>query len=210
MKLKLRTDFFDYYDHWFDLDGQVFERLSTGGMSRGEMFKYLNDHGIRTAGYGKVHTFASMGPSISHVVVYTDEQCHRGDGKLLLALGEALRDYPDTLASVYIKQGIGISHRHLQIGEYHFWLRYQSRDWRSNCGDVDITLLDCGVGYHPTIDQPLFAIDFVGEDRRLAVDFNIAPGIRGSGVEGLLSGKEVVDAIKEAYFRNAASHTQIR
>lgn len=32
MKVKLITDFLDYYDHRFDNDGVVFERLSAGGM----------------------------------------------------------------------------------------------------------------------------------------------------------------------------------
>jgi hypothetical protein len=194
----LRTDFFDYYDHWFDLDGQAFKRLSTGGMSRGNMLIHLNNHGIATPAFGPVQTLAATIPGIKNLVVYTNERSHRGEGKLLLSLDAALRDHPGTLASVYVGQDHGISHRLLQVGEYSFWLRYQSKDWRSNYGDVDVVLLDCGADYHPTIDQPLFALDFVGESPFLAVDFNIAPGIRGTGVEELLSGKEVVDAIKEA------------
>jgi hypothetical protein len=43
----------------------------------------------------------------------------------------------------------------------------------------------------------LFAIDFVIGKEMYAIDLNVSPGIKGTGVEDFISGKEVVAEIKE-------------
>lgn len=52
LKLQLKTDFHDYYDHWFDWEGQIFERMSHSGMSRREMFDFFEQIGLKTPPYG--------------------------------------------------------------------------------------------------------------------------------------------------------------
>lgn len=48
---------------------------------------------------------------------------------------------------------------------------------------------------------PLLAIDFVTDGcTYYAVDFNIAPGIRGLGLDKYLSNKEIVELIKENFY----------
>jgi hypothetical protein len=181
----------------------VFERFSKGGMNRQEMLSFLKEHGESTPIFGKVHELASL--SIQEVVVYTDLFTHRGEEKEKLSINQALLLYPNHLASSYLKPDIPSSTvRRLQIGDYAFWLFYQSKnDWRSNCGEVDIHLTDFSCSPHPSIHYPLFAIDYVVHHSiYYAIDFNISPQIKGTGIEDLLSPKEIVQLLKESIKKN--------
>lgn len=244
MKIKLYSDFIDYYDHHFDASGKRFERFSTGGINRIEMFKFLESHGYETPKHGKVKEISEIYPDrwvgfakgmscdepsyipefdtwkFIEVVVYTDINSHRGEGKIKMCLDEAIEKYPNNFASIYIFNW-ATSYRHLQIGEKSFWLRYCNRgDWRSNCGNVRINILSQNTGYHKSIKYPLFAIDFVSqtdpdfylkfkgqkkderEDTYSAIDFNISPGIGQTGIEEILKPDEVVELIKKFYKDN--------
>lgn len=137
--------------------------------------------------------------SDDRVVVYTDELAHCGEGKELLYYDEALARFPDKLIAEYLKgECKSMSLRMLSIGEKVYFLGYYSDDaWRSNCGNVRIDLLDeleCQVAY---CDLPLYAIDFVKDCGIFyAVDFNSSPGLRGTGIEEVLTPADVVDLIK--------------
>lgn len=55
-----------------------------------------------------------------------------------------------------------------------------------------------------TFDYPLYAIGYVGEfDPHtktifpLAIDLNTSPMVRGTGIENIVSAKEIVDSIKK-------------
>lgn len=205
-KVKLKSDFNDYYDHWFDVYnvGLTFERMSTGGMSRRGMLEYMQSIGIRVPIFGITQEILySQNKQPSVVVVYMDEFSHRGEGKVRLTLAEAASEYPDKLVIEYIPSYTDMgskSLRYLQVGDKRFWLEYSStNDWRSNCGDVSIRILSREPdGYHKKIGLPLFAIDFVEDVKGIlyAVDFNIAPGIKGTGVENILSAMVVAESIK--------------
>lgn len=137
------------------------------------------------------------------VVVYLDEAAHRSEGKILVTEKEALEKYPDHLGAEYICVGLGWTWRYLQVGDKRFWLEYRSNDsWRSNYGDVKIEVLSQEKdGFHPRFEYPLFAVDFIPDipgEGFVACDFNIAPEIRGTGVENILPAKEAADAIKRA------------
>lgn len=211
-KVRLRSDYWDYYDHWFDvIAGITFERFSHSGMSRREIFEFLGSIGVRVPFYGKpqevfeqLDKFSKEYPQLIDVVVYLDERAHRGEGKVKVLLPEALETYPNHLVSQYIPalpSGAGLSWRYLQVGDKVFWLRYCSRDdWRSNCGDVKVEVLSRERdGYHPRIAYPLFAVDFVPAGKTLyAIDFNVAPQVKGTGVESILGAEEAANAIKRA------------
>lgn len=207
MKVKLKSDFMDFYDLWFDREAEyTLQRLTKSGMSRDQMFKFLTEHNVPTVQYGTPQELKSNGFQ-GRVVVYTDLNAHRGDGKLLMTVNDALLSMPNYLCSRYSSTVPGLSIRHLQLGEYWFKLRYTSvDDWRSNCGsDVDILLLDVGIGYHSTIRAPVFAIDFVqANDGLLAVDYNIAPGCAYTGIEQFVKPKEIADSIKKTIEMNLA------
>lgn len=201
MNLKLKSDFIDYYDHWFDLNGNVFERFSRSGMNRREMFAFLKEKGERTPRVGTLKQLLAEG--VKKVVVYLDEMAHRAEGKILLLASDAAQEYPDHLCSEFIENPdqIVCTTRRLQVGDQIFWLQYTSDDaWRSNFGTVEIKIIKHETSLHPSIHHPLFAIDYVhGEAGRYAIDFNIAPQIKGTGIEEVLPPKKVVELIKSHY-----------
>jgi hypothetical protein len=212
MKIKLKSDFIDYYDHWFDREGQIFERMSHSGMSRRDMFDFFEKIGLETPPHGTPkQVFNSLSDcgegnciSLIDVVIYLNGTSHRGEGKILLPLMKAMQEYPTFFCSLYYPtMQIGAaSLRYLQIGDKIFWLRYTSNDWRSNYGDVKIEVLSQEKdGFHPRIDLPLFAVDFIFGPNLYAIDFNIAPGVKGTGVEDILSAKEAAAAIKKWFER---------
>lgn len=218
LKLQLKTDFHDYYDHWFDREGQIFERMSHSGMSRREMFDFFEQIGLKTPPHGtpeqifntlseqdkEAEDFAQKHDmNFFHVVVYLDETAHRGEGKILVPLIEAIQKYPNAFCSLYYPTLLlgSTSLRYLQIGDKVFWLQYTSDDWRSNYGNVKIKVLSHEKDkFHSKINLPLFAVDFIfGPNFIWAIDFNIAPEVKGIGVENILPAKEAVAAIKRWY-----------
>jgi hypothetical protein len=202
MKLKLRSDFSDYYDHHFDREGQVFERMSRTGMDRLAMLDTLyHEMRLPVPTYGPAkHAIGDGAAAKGEMwVVHQDPFAHRGEGKVVLA-GSVIRERYDDDATVvrYIEGARGRSLRHLQVGNRAWLLTYESaNDWRSNCGDVTIRV---GGTCHPMTRArwPLFAVDFVrDEDGELyAVDLNTSPGLKGTGMEGELKPAEVVRLIK--------------
>lgn len=200
MKVVLRSDYNDFYDHWFDIllspdePHIIFERFSGRGFNRPEQFLYLTSQGVPVPRYGSPAELLGDCPCI---VVYDDIEAHRGSGKRLVTsvadIGQA------TFASEYLWPGPkAISHRLLAIGCERYHLVYQSDDdWRSNVGDVTIE-----PGVYPLPDLktpnfPLYAIDFILATRGpVAIDFNTAPGLRWTGLE-MLRAKDVAEAIKQ-------------
>jgi hypothetical protein len=218
MKLKLISDFTDYYDHHFDAEGDTFRRVTTDGLNRIEILDYLHQLEFTTPLCGTPLELASELEPDDKIVLHHDLYVHRGEGKTLSTMKEALKDFPETFATQFIPFNVpgtkpevkALSWRYLQIGTEAFWLEYTStEDWRSNVGDGDILLFfrdktelfsDRQYDVLLKFKFPLFAVDFVPDgDKLYAVDFNIAPGVRGTGVEKLLSPKEAVKAIKTAY-----------
>lgn len=228
--IHLQSDFRDYYDHWFagswEKSGIVFDRRTTSGLLRPAMLTQLESIGLQVPRHGRVKdiycALANDAPvndsdvvqeyikHLCEVVVYTDPSAHQGDGKIKISLLEAITNYPEYYASEHIPalpNGLGQSLRYLRIGSRQFWLRYTSLDdWRSNCGDVHIELL-CEekpktiIESHPNIIQhPLFAVDFVQSNKLYAIDFNISPSIKGTGIEDIMTAKEAYTEIEKWLF----------
>ena len=214
--MQLYTDFRDWYDFAFSNKGLLFERLSYSGFNRRDMLHFLSAAGLHTPAFGTVEALTERISEewgnplydyalqrIVSLVVYTDENSHQGEGKILLSAAEALKDYPQHLASEYIPSitGLGFTFRWLQIGKAKWWLKYWSiDDWRSNVGDGGCSIiqrLPDGRPDNPAfIDFPMFAIDFVPSAGGLfAVDFNVAPGL--GPLNGYVKGSEIVSLIKE-------------
>lgn len=213
IKLSLKSDFRDYYDVWFDREDEtnnIFERYSNSGMNRLEMFQYLSWKKLDVVKNGYVYELYEENKvlnNIEKVVVYHDINAHRSEGKELMTLEDAYEKYPDSLCSKYI-QSFGTSYRWLQIGMWGFFLKYKNQDdWRNNVGNnVDIKLLSMDIRdkYDKRyIKHPLYAVDFVLDKNAFwAIDFNIAPRVKGTGVEKILSGRQVVETIKDWYRSN--------
>jgi hypothetical protein len=200
MKLKLISDFWDYYDHWFDIDGQPFYRKSRSGMDRIEMFEFLVEHKIPTVPNGYLNDMMKKYELNQEIVVYEDLDAHRAEGKIKMTIKDALKKYGNVYCSLYIPDNPGLSTRHLRIGDKNCCLIYQSKDWRSNYSDVEIKVMGVweGSNYETNIEYPLYAIDYVKDNNKglLAVDFNIAPQIKCTGIEDIIPAKEIVEQIK--------------
>jgi len=128
--MKLKSDFLDYYDHHFDLDGEEFRRVTTEGPDRVEVFKKIFPLiDVEAASFFILthHTSKYLGPSM--VVVYLDTMAHRGEQKCLLSAEDAYDQYPGNWATLFYPSGTFIyahSQRHLQIGDKWFRLLYKS------------------------------------------------------------------------------------
>jgi hypothetical protein len=230
MRLSLCSDFHDYYDHAFDSGNAdaTYHRMSTGGMSRPEMLSYLeSEHRLRVPFHGTVlalrarleceldylgsaaliHDFMS---TLMDVVVYIDPMAHAGQGKVKMNILDAVAQYPEHYATQYIPSnasGLGDSLRYLRLGRRQFWMRYWSTsDWRSNAGDVHIKVLseERAKPYSELCkyDVSIFAIDFVRADFLFAIDFNIAPGLSKTGIEGFITPTEIFEEIKAWFSHN--------
>lgn len=208
MKIQLKSDFNDYYDHQFDLEGEIWERMSTTDMTRRQMFERMTEMGLVVPPYGTAAGLDTGFPEEMDVVVYIDEYTHRGEGKRLCPLSEAVDNASYKLASLLIpslgrQKGTHIeSFRYLRVGTRIFWMRYKSHDeWRSNCGDVEISLTNPPPRFGEFRDKepyPLIAIDFVPciYGAMYAVDYNTSPGLKGTPAEEEMSAEEVANEIK--------------
>jgi hypothetical protein len=193
--MKLVSDFRDYYDHWFNNNDPVFERLMISGPRKEGQFGLIECCGYKVVAHGRPKDFNSN----DLLVVYLDETLHAGEGKTLMPQPIALEQYPDRLCSLYIESN-SLSTRYLWIGHRCFELIYENldkREWRSNVGEVDIRFVTELFNHpHPKMlnRHPLVAIDFVNG---LAIDLNISPGLKWTGIEDILSGREVYKLISD-------------
>jgi hypothetical protein len=199
--MKLLSDFRDYYDHWFETTSEpTFNRLMVQGPTKQEQFELINQAGYNVIPYGRPIDFSDE----DLLVVL-----HAGEGKILLSQPEALARHPEKLCSLFIKSpkyytNNANSTRYLWVGSRCFEFFYENLDakeWRSNVGEVDVTFLSELTNHpHPKClaQFPLVAIDFVGgqdEFTNYAIDLNISPGLKHTGIEDVLKAKEVYDLI---------------
>jgi len=198
----IQSDFIEPYDKYLhDSMGKiVWKRLSKGGMPRREMLKFLDDSIEEYDIFGKVVPHGTVVElnkryiSYDKLVVYLDENLHRGEGKILIDMKEAVKKYPNHYASIYLndyKNVCASSYRHLWIGKECFSFMYQSlTDWRSNYGHVNIIYLGKNTIKNLSIKgHSIFALDFIkiwndngycckgGVFINHYIDFNISPGI---------------------------------
>jgi hypothetical protein len=209
MMVYLKSDFMDYYDFMFDSTGHIFERMSVTDMSRADALQKLASIGFPTPAWGTVHRLITRFPYSISVVVYEVENAHRGMFKHLLRLDEAMKRFPNKLASLYVPPSFDdedekpSSFRYLRIGAKRFWLQYTSEDdWRSNCGsNVEIKLETPPLhltDFHDNEHIPLLAIDFVKccYGGCLAIDYNTSPGLRGTPIEEEMTATQIVEEIR--------------
>lgn len=202
-KLKLYSNYVDYFDFAFDLTGEPFIRFSTDFFSKRDQFRIMELNHIPTVTHGVVDHLVRYRnlPDCSKVIVYLDEMAHSANGKICITAEEALAKYPEKYASVvYGKEGFHI--RILNIGDAQFELTYTSDDFFSNCGNVEITCSkrfhEPYIDQHPILGRNFWAIDFLtnGNEDFLACDFNTSPGLKGTGIEDILTPTQVVNLLK--------------
>lgn len=194
----------------------------TDGLSRKGQFDYLAACGIKVIPHGSLEYLFNL-PYWEEEKQWVDEavlyefDAHCGQGKRVIQrsyvkwdgclsrealFGERMKQFGSTYLRTRGNGYLSCSLRHLQIGPHEFWIEYQSKDdWRSNCGEgsCEVVGYTLNKGFHPTIKKPLWAIDYVCGRNAWAVDFNVSPGVFGTGVEKILSSKQVADSIKESF-----------
>ena len=221
MKITLNSDFHDFYDHWFYLvenSDYTLNRTMVDGILKRDQFKLLEQLGFNTPLHGTPEKLEKLlNESIEGVVLYKDELAHAGEGKFLHLWAKNFSKRKEyTYASVRIKTDKKVdkgccSTRILFIGYRKFILRYTSQHfWMSNWGNkVNIEFIDEDKGaprdltnesWAFTKKWPLLAIDYVVEKdtgKEFAIDFNSAPGLKGTPIEEMFSGLEVYQMIEE-------------
>jgi hypothetical protein len=208
----LKSNFTDYYDEYFDspssISPLVFSRVTNQGMKRSEILEFLTRNGFSVPKYGPVKQVGKWAPHLRDsqlVVVYLDEESHRGENKLLMPVGEALAKHPDCLAAEFLGASTDSSRglRLVQVGMKFFWVELMSsNDWRSSSGQVTTAIKKHGSGQQTRLFYPLFAIDFVpvnisGNEIRYAVDFSSAPLVGEHGMQDLLAPEVAAQEIKQ-------------
>lgn len=234
LKIKIKSDFWDYYDHHACSSQEaspdyVLERYSRNGPSKPQQFKILESLGLEVPLHGRVPQVIKQlhqredQDSVPLLVIYDDEDAHAGEGKNLLAFYHAAStENADKYCSLFVPTTLSIaaaaqSWRLLWVGDLLFKIQYTGiGDWRSNAAQkVNICVMDQEIDWLPAVDRrteplrshPLVAIDFVcpyGECKPLAIDLNISPGLLHTGVEKILSPKACYEAIR-AYIASTLS-----
>ena len=96
MKIKLRTNFLDYYDHWFcgswQNEDYILDRRTITEMSKIDQFQILKDCELNIPKVGYIKDLIND-VEINNVVVYTDLFLHAGDGKSLCTKDFALKTF---------------------------------------------------------------------------------------------------------------------
>jgi hypothetical protein len=212
-KVKLVSDFHDYYDYMFDLDGIIYERKSINTfVPRQIAFQRLSRMGLKVPKYGAVGDMIRESVEPEFYVVYEDQFLHRSEGKVLRRYSVCdINKYTEKemsfLASEYILPEMNAtSYRYLRIGCMVVWLKYKSNDnWRSNFGsEISIIQIpkreEINMQFVESEPYPLFAIDFVKAMRDgeyYAIDYNTSPGLKGTLIEDNVSATNIVQWIKQ-------------
>lgn len=215
--MRLLSDYTQFYDGIFDGSGPVFHRMAytKGGLSKREQLARFDKIGLKTPPHGTVTELAEQhrracGPleppreigDESSCVVYCDEFEHRGQGKVLVPLNEALNRFPGHYATLYFpRQGSPVSFRFVRLGRRTFWLRQRGdgTDWRSNTRDHEEVLTSGVTSQSNPFARVLWAIDFIPSPLGLlAVDFNTAPNLISLGEQGAIAPHEVLAELADA------------
>lgn len=235
MKIGLWSDFSDYYDHWFDYYGNpsqlakkvnyVLSRQSSDGMPKREQFALLDRAGFAVPAHGTIEQLYEYTEQ-EYFVGYDDELAHRGEGKFFAQRDYAKEHFPHAYGSIFIPttdepNEHAISRRLLAVGDRLWWLKYEAHgSWQSNhAPEVEVSVVSETLprksyaleGEHDFSElrrYPMFAIDFVESletKQLLAIDFNSAPGLKGTGMDSILNGREVVKLLAEYVQLNLAA-----
>lgn len=214
LKLRLESDYKDYYDGAFDQGGAVLYRMGDRPLSLERSMKLLSKLGLPVPLCGPVRT------------VYTDVLhnwqrgmgMHRTDAyvvvapggyKQLLPLPVALASCPEEFCIEYVPETpehprcLGSSTlRFLFVGGRCFTFeRSSADDWRSGCGDVTERLLSEEVTppWRERVNDPLLVVDAVRSQvwsRTVAVAVSLTPFLANTPLAAHLSPQAVVEAIK--------------
>ncbi len=221
-RIRLVSDFRDYYDEVFDPDGRVFfrNRFKKGSKRQmlGTLSRMLSESGFSVIPHGLVlempsviKRFYKTQDSIGDFLVVSSRLVVYAEGtKLLAPIGVAMELYPKEFSTLYIFTwpfSGSSSIRWLQIGRIVAILKYVSyTSWNSREGEVDVIVKRIWRVEKPIklFGSPIFALDFVSDGKRLyALDMEVNPVLQGTGVEEYVSPEEIKEEVSVSLEKGA-------
>ena len=207
----LSSDFRDFYDHWFESNGDVgLERTNQGVLSKIEALDLLVSLGIPTVEYGNAEFARSLQDEF--VLVITNPYGHAGLSFMKIDRTDAmLHNFGDAFIRYY-EDALPYTIRALYIGDsaYHLVIR-NGKHYKSNVDtesifydDFDMPKLLSRFSLGALGTQfPLYAVDFIelSDGRLLACDLNTSPGMRHTPLRDMIPPVEVATKIQEAVAR---------
>src|SRR4051812_15542259 len=99
MKLRLQSDFVDYYDGAFDnAYGSMFPRFARQSMSRRDAMMELVRMGYNVPAFGRLADLLDEPTSAEAVVIHDNVYAHCGEGKRLVLDTDAAKEDPNAFA----------------------------------------------------------------------------------------------------------------
>ena len=197
-KLKIDSDFVDYYDILSSDDTDiVYKRISKNREQRAKDLKYLRTLGLKTLELRQVNQFVR---DTEPIVVYTNPKGHNSLGKEIMRVGEALKMYGNYTASRYIKPDNGYSMKYLQIGKQRYALYFKKDidDISLKMGRL-VNIVKAEPEYNRLIGLPIYSIDYIPHNgEMIATDFNCIENLKRLGIDSVISAEEVISEITKS------------
>jgi len=154
------------------------------------IFDFLRHNDFQTPDFGLISELLKTHDSLMYCVAYP----HDGRGRMMRLI-EAGRRYPTSFASMFVGEQIAPSplQRMVQLADRTYWVEYHSSVWCSRLGTGwKGKVMRYMSGWHPSINAPIFSIDSIKYNNvTYAIDFDLIPGLYKSGLEKILSPKEI-------------------
>lgn len=192
----LESDFKDFYDNLFnDKSSFKYKRNLSDSMPKGKALKTLKSFGTPTIEIKPVSQFNRYD---SKLVVYTDPKLHLGMGKQVCSWHEAMLNYSNCLASLYLDETDGVSLKFLQLGSRRFRIMMKGEK-DSLLPGVVTSIEELEQGYNYVIPIPIFSIDYISNGNEMvAIDYNEVQELSSLGIEKIITEAEVVEQIYRA------------
>lgn len=195
IKLKIESDFSDYYDFLSVNEGYIakYVRKYSNSLHKNQAIAELRKLGVSTIPIGSVRQLQSLHKQL---VVYTDVTKHKGEGKVIMESYEAMLSYPTCLASPYFENS-GITNKFLQIGCRRFRIVLENSS-PLKTGRI-LSIDEIQPSYNYLVGLPIFSIDYIDTAYgMLAVDFNTVQDLQSLNMYTILQPHEVINEVFNA------------
>lgn len=195
--IKLTSDFSDYYDSAFMVNGDMeYRRMQSECMTRGKALGWLKLHNIPTIETKPVKEFNR---STEKIVVYTNTKLHRGKGKVICSYQEAIDNYPNYLGAPYIEGTDGLCLKFLQVGSRRFRIMSKNPDYESTLNNGVITSIEeLKPEFNYSISIPIFSIDYIPRNNSMvAIDFNEVQPLEYLGFSKIMTPGDIRNEVEK-------------
>lgn len=193
-RIKLVSDFDDYYDLGFCEDGIEYRRLLSERQGRGKLLTFLKSHGYPVIEFGQV---SNMVDKAEKLVVYLNNG-HGPSSKIVCNSSDAFMAYRNYLCTVYSEGTNGFSMKVVQVGSRRFRVMMQNESGRLEHGKVK-SIEELPKELNKSINIPIFSIDYIPFGASLvATDFNEVQNLKDIGLDSILTPDDVLREVEIA------------